>query len=967
MQRCLWMVLFALGACFSPKFNDGAITCGPDNLCPPGLECSAGVCRAEALPIDAPPDSPGMVTLTLSKTGTGTGDVTSAPAGVTCGATCVGTYPAGAMVTLTAAALPGSTFTRWSGACSGMSTTCTLILTANTTVSAEFGGIMRTLTVISGGNGTGAITSSAGGVNCPGVCVIQVPDQSDVVLTAAPASGSAFLGWSATTVCGGSGTCDFRITGDTSVTGSFARDNSILIVKSGTGTGTVVSTTPAGGITCGGDCVESYAVTTTVTLDATASGNSDFIGWSGPCAGTGPCEVTVSSAVLVTAQFNLKQFPLLVTLAGTGTGTVTSAPSGIQCAGDCGETYPSGASITLTAGADPDSIFTGWSDPNCPGTGTCLVMVTSITTVTATFAQILHKLDIAKDGNGAGTVTSSGGMIDCGAICSEHVVPGTVVLVAAPATGSVFTSWAAPGCGSNPMCPVSVTAAMTVTATFTLTTHLLTASTAGPGTGTVSSTPGGILNCGIAGTCSALFNYNTMVTLTPTAATGSSFSTWSDACNGAGICVVTMNQAQLVAASFTVNRYPLVVTLTGMGSGSVLSSPPGITCGGGTPDCIESYAHDTDVTLTANANAPSFFVGWSGGGCPASGNVCVVDMLSAQSVTARFSPPPNRMFVTSATFVPGSLGSVSNADMKCQQAANAAVPPLPGTYKAWLSSSGSNAIDRLQSASGWVRVDGKAFANTKADIANGRLYNPPRIDERGNDLLENFAATATGPGGTYSNNGDCMNYSSTAAGVNVAGGNTMGQGFLFTMFQPLACAAPTHLYCFGIDRQANVIPPTPAANTVRHAFMKIWLPGGGLGAADQQCQLDAAANNLPGTYRALLPTTTSSALSRFDLTGPPWVRVDNVPILPTAAGWSTASYFDSAPNLSANGTVVWDNSVNWAGAPSITAVGTMTCGDWLNANAQTTYGLSGYTKIDRFFALTVSPCNVGATITCMEQ
>ena len=561
-------------------------------------------------------------------------------------------------------------------------------------------------------------------------------------------------------------------------------------------------------------------------------------------------------------------------------------------------------------------------------------------------------------------------MINCGTVCSEMVMPGTVTLIAAPATGSVFFGWSAPGCGSNPMCPVSITADATVTATFTLTTHLLSVSTSGPGTGTVSSTPAGILACATVpsiGTCSALFDYNTMVTLTPSPATGSSFSAWNGACGGNGTCVVTMDQARMVTASFTVNSYPLAVTLTGMGSGSVTSSPPGITCGGATPDCFESYLYDTDVTLTANANAPSLFVGWSGGGCTGSAPTCIVDMLSAQSVTAKFSPPPNRMFVTSATFAPGSLGSVFNADTKCQQAADALVPPLAGTYKAWLSSSSSNALDRLQSASGWVRMDNKPFANTKADLANAMLYNPPRIDERGNDLFENFVATATGPGGTYSNNGDCVNYSSTAGGLNVAGGNTMGQGFLFTMFQPLGCGLPAHLYCFGIDRQATVIPPVPPAGTVRHAFMMVWFPGGGLADADAQCQLDAVANNRPGTYRALLPTTTSSALSRFNLTGPPWVRVDNVPILPTAAAWSTASYFDSAPNLSAAGTFIWDNNVNWAGASSITTVGTSTCGDWLNSSLQTTYGISGHTKIDRFFGLNVTQCNFGATITCMEQ
>ena len=57
--------------------------------------------------------------LTVGKTGTGGGTVSSPPAGIDCGATCSASYDAGASVTLTAAADGNSTFVGWSGACSG--------------------------------------------------------------------------------------------------------------------------------------------------------------------------------------------------------------------------------------------------------------------------------------------------------------------------------------------------------------------------------------------------------------------------------------------------------------------------------------------------------------------------------------------------------------------------------------------------------------------------------------------------------------------------------------------------------------------------------------------------------------------------------------------------------------------------------------------------------------------------------
>lgn len=58
-------------------------------------------------------------TLTVAKTGTGSGTVTSSPAGVDCGSGCLAAYPSGTQVALSAKAAAGSTFTGWSGGCTG--------------------------------------------------------------------------------------------------------------------------------------------------------------------------------------------------------------------------------------------------------------------------------------------------------------------------------------------------------------------------------------------------------------------------------------------------------------------------------------------------------------------------------------------------------------------------------------------------------------------------------------------------------------------------------------------------------------------------------------------------------------------------------------------------------------------------------------------------------------------------------
>ena len=85
----------------------------------------------------------------------------------------------------------------------------------------------------------------------------------------------------------------------------------------------------------------------------------------------------------------IQQYTLTVTKAGTGSGTVTSLPSGISCGSDCSEPYSSGTGITLTATADAGSVFTGWSGGGCSGTGTCVVTISADTVVTASFGNAI--------------------------------------------------------------------------------------------------------------------------------------------------------------------------------------------------------------------------------------------------------------------------------------------------------------------------------------------------------------------------------------------------------------------------------------------------------------------------------------------------------------------------------------------------------------------------------------------------
>jgi PASTA domain/Divergent InlB B-repeat domain len=161
----------------------------------------------------------------------------------------------------------------------------------------------------------------------------------------------------------------------------------LTVTRTGHGAGTVTSS-PAG-ITCGSTCSSDFATGSTVTLTAAPAPGSTFVTWAGGgCTGRGTCTVTMSSAQMVTAEFEPTPptYALTVEKAGNGSGMVTSSPAGITCGTICSQEYNPGTLVKLTAVAAPGSTFAGWSGGGCSGTGDCTVTTDDVNApVTATF------------------------------------------------------------------------------------------------------------------------------------------------------------------------------------------------------------------------------------------------------------------------------------------------------------------------------------------------------------------------------------------------------------------------------------------------------------------------------------------------------------------------------------------------------------------------------------------------------
>lgn len=161
------------------------------------------------------------------------------------------------------------------------------------------------------------------------------------------------------------------------------------------------------------------------------------------------------------------------------------------------------------------------------------------------------------------------------------------------------TAYDSTPCGAGEVCSLATSSCGQ---SATLTVEIVEAG----GTGQVMSTPPGIV---CPPDCSETFTGGGQVRLAATAIGESALARWEGACSGTGECMVDVSRDQTVRARFEGTGPAVQVRKTGLGSGTVVSSPAGIDCGS---TCAARFDTDERVTLSVTPTGRSVFVGWTG-------------------------------------------------------------------------------------------------------------------------------------------------------------------------------------------------------------------------------------------------------------------------------------------------------------------------------------------------------------------
>lgn len=321
--------------------------------------------------------------------------------GVTSGG---GNYATGTSATVVAAANPGYVFSKWqeSGTTVSTSESYTFTVTGNRTLVARF-------------NQAFSITASAspaiGGTTEMDSLTYKTGDNAKA--KAFPNAGYTFANWTENgAVVSTANPYSFNATGSRELVANFTSDSGVTVTA---------NAAPAAGGTVSGDGV--YASGDSVTVSAQPNAGFALANWTigGAIVSTDP-DYTFTATANVALVAN---FAPALTIAASSSPAVGGTITG---AGD----YVSGASATLVAAANPDFVFSRWSEGG----------VTVSTSPSYTF-NVTAARTLVANFTPAYSVSASAWPVGGGSVLGSGTVTigSSITLVAAATAGYSFENW----------------------------------------------------------------------------------------------------------------------------------------------------------------------------------------------------------------------------------------------------------------------------------------------------------------------------------------------------------------------------------------------------------------------------------------------------------------------------------------------------------------------------------------------
>ncbi|MDR2121436.1 MAG: leucine-rich repeat protein [Tannerella sp.] len=440
----------------------------------------------------------------------------------------------------------------------------------------------------------------------------------------------------------------------------------------------------------------------TASIEAIPAAGSRFVEWDDNDP-TNPRTVTLTADMTLTAVFERVRTLAVKTNDGTRGSVTMSATGSIYTNGVDTTIYSDGASVTITANANPDHQFLKWEDGSTDVSRT--FTITADATYKAIF-DVLHTVTVNSGGNG--TVTGGG----------SYKKDSTYTVTATPAAHYRFKEWN-DGTNTYTNNPLSITltdatpTTFTYTATFEQIMHSLTAVSGDATKGTVASTP----------SAPASVADGTSVTVTATAAPNFCFVRWNDG-NTDNPRTFSITSDMALTAEFDLIKRRLTLTVENPTMGTVTGSG--------------DFPEYSMVNFSATPNTGYRFVEWTDG---VTANPRAISLARDTTFTARFTQRACNITVTTNDPVMGSVTGGGTYTAHLEDAIIVAFPQPGYRFRYWNDRNATNprTIDVLTDSLFRAEFEAIPYHSVVIRVNNG--YMGDVANSGGNRVADNTVIT----------------------------------------------------------------------------------------------------------------------------------------------------------------------------------------------------------------------------------